>query len=84
LEGRKTGKEEDMINLLQSFAGGLCFAFGAFVGIALAGMWTRKRDYNMANRFAEINGEVRDRLTKQVEALSRIAATLEDRKRGTE
>jgi len=66
-----------MIHLLQSFAGGLCFAFGAFVGIGVAGLLVGRRDKARdafyQNEFMNLNKKIEQRLGKQVEALEVIA-----------
>jgi hypothetical protein len=63
--------------LLQSFAAGLAFALGAFVGIGVAGLLFRSRDNGAMDRLLDTNKRIEDRLNAQVSCLTRIAAAAE-------
>jgi len=66
--------------LFQSFAAGLAFAFGAFVGIGVAGLLFRVRDKFDRDQFIALNKRIEERLTQQVSCLTRIAQAAEDSK----
>jgi hypothetical protein len=63
--------------LLQSFAAGLAFAFGAFVGIGVTGLFFRSRDNRAMDRLLDTNKRIEDRLNAQVASLNRIANAAE-------
>ena len=66
--------------LLQSFASGLAFAFGTFVGVGVAGLFFRHRDSGMMARMLDTNKRIEDRLNAQVASLNRIANAAERHK----
>lgn len=55
-----------MINLIESFAGGLCFAFGSFIGVAVAAWTVRKKDDERLKENAAILKRIEDRMATQV------------------
>ena len=58
-----------MINLLQSFAGGLCFALGTFVGIVVCSWAIMAKDKAKNELQDKISKRIEDRMETQVKTM---------------
>ena len=70
-----------MINLIESFAGGMCFAFGAFVGVAVCAWVVRGRDAEKEAAGIAMSKRIEDRMSTQV---ATMIACLDEIKRRKE
>ena len=68
-----------MMNLIESFAGGICFAFGAFVGVMVCAWSQRGRDKEQLAASNAISKRIEDRMSTQVATM--IACLEEIKKR---
>ena len=69
-----------MIHLLESFGCGLCFAIGAFVGVAICA-WTVKNDRNaFVKESQRISKQVEDRMATQVATMAACLDEIKKRK----
>lgn len=68
-----------MINLIESFAGGMCFAFGAFMGVAVCAWCARGRDKEQIEAMNAVSKRIEDRMETQVATM--IACLEEIKKR---
>ena len=69
-----------MINLLNSFAGGLCFAFGAFCGVAVCAWAVRKKDDERINEANALSKRIEDRMATQVATMVACLEEIKKRK----
>lgn len=69
-----------MINLIESFAGGVCFAFGSFVGVAVVAWVVRRKDDERFKENAEISKRIEDRMSTQVATMVACLEEIKKRK----
>jgi hypothetical protein len=70
-----------MIHILETFAGGMSFASGAFIGTAVVAYTLRHANTRYQKQIIEANNKVEQRLHDQVEILRRIADHLDGGKK---
>jgi uncharacterized membrane protein len=63
-----------MIHLLESFGCGICFAFGAMVGISITALISNKDREKVAKEIRNSNLRVEERVGVYVAAMSEILA----------
>lgn len=69
-----------MINLIESFAGGICFAFGSFVGVAVVAWVVRKKDDERIDAAHTISKRIEDRMSTQVATMVACLEEIKKRK----
>ena len=66
-----------MSELIKTFAGGMSFAVGAFIGTACIAYFLRHAGSIKAKQLIETNNRIEERLYEQVAVLKRIADHIE-------